>query len=465
MTDSIISEIPVTVFGNLEQFNQVFSKGRCRLFYKGLNRNNTFITDEFAEKLIKTIPYIPVKGIYDDEERDFTDHGKRRDLGRIYGIVPAEPNFAWEKHVDEDGVEREYACVDVVYYTALYKEAGEIAGKAQSMELYADSIRGDWKIINGKRCYVYDDACFLGCQVLGHDVQPCFEGSAFYTLDEQTMDAFINEIGTYTVQNNGQGGQHMPTVLFRLSDDEKYRAIVDLINTEVDEEGYRVFRYAVTTVYDDYAIAFDCAEGTYERVYYSKDDTTNSLEITKRERCYIVDVTENEKSALDTLRTVRGNFEKIDEDVASIEGLHSRISEFETAIASLNDKIAVMTTDQVRLSQELVDANTKYEAAASTIETLTAERDELAAYQKNVEDAAKLAVISNYEDILSEEILAPYRENLDKYTCEELDMKLTYAQKKTNPSMFNKQAAPAYILKDENVNSGINSILARYEKK
>ena len=68
MTDPIISEIPVTVFGNLENFNEVLSKGRCRIFYKGMNRNGTFITDEFAAKLIKSIPYVPVKGIYNDEE-------------------------------------------------------------------------------------------------------------------------------------------------------------------------------------------------------------------------------------------------------------------------------------------------------------------------------------------------------------------------------------------------------------
>ena len=40
-------------------------------------------------------------------------HGENRDEGRIYGIVPENYNFAWETHLDEDGVEREYACVDV----------------------------------------------------------------------------------------------------------------------------------------------------------------------------------------------------------------------------------------------------------------------------------------------------------------------------------------------------------------
>jgi hypothetical protein len=162
MTDSINMNFPITVYGNLEKFTDVISLGRCRIFYKYDNRNGTYITDEFAEELIKTLPYTPVKGIYDD--KDYTDHGERRDEGRIYGIVPGpqDMNFAWEKHLDEDGVEREYACVNVYYYTALYEEAGEICGKGQSMELYKKSVKGDWKIINGKRYYVFEKASFLG---------------------------------------------------------------------------------------------------------------------------------------------------------------------------------------------------------------------------------------------------------------------------------------------------------------
>jgi hypothetical protein len=97
------------------------------VFYKGHNRNGTYITDEFAKKLIASAPYTPVKGIYDVD--DYTDHGKERTEGRIYGIIPAEPNFAWEKHEDENGKTRDYACFDVLYYTALYGEANEIAGK------------------------------------------------------------------------------------------------------------------------------------------------------------------------------------------------------------------------------------------------------------------------------------------------------------------------------------------------
>ena len=162
MIEKIIREFPVSVYGNLTKYSDTISKARCRIFYKYANRNGTYITDEFAEKLLSSIPYTPVKGIYESFEEDYTDHGEKRSEGRIYGIVPENPNFAWEKHLDEDGVEREYACVDVLIYTGLYAEANLIAGKGQSMELYAPSLKGEWKIINGKKYYVFSDGCFLG---------------------------------------------------------------------------------------------------------------------------------------------------------------------------------------------------------------------------------------------------------------------------------------------------------------
>src|SRR5574344_1319298 len=105
-----INTFNVSIYGNFTPYSETISKARCRIFYKYGNRNGTYITDEFAEKLISTIAYAPVKGIYQGD--DFSDHGENRDEGRIYGIVPENYNFAWETHLDEDGIEREYACVD-----------------------------------------------------------------------------------------------------------------------------------------------------------------------------------------------------------------------------------------------------------------------------------------------------------------------------------------------------------------
>ena len=107
MFEEINNEFSISIYGNLEKYSDTISKGRCRIFYKGLNRNGTYITSEFAEKLLSTIGYAPVKGIYDREDVDYTDHGEKRSQGRIYGIVPENPNLTWEKHLDEDGIERE----------------------------------------------------------------------------------------------------------------------------------------------------------------------------------------------------------------------------------------------------------------------------------------------------------------------------------------------------------------------
>src|SRR5574344_1885491 len=120
MDFNTIKEFPVVIYGNLEKFNDTISKARVRIFYKGANRNGTYITDDFAKKLINSLPYSPVKGIYDEENQDFKDHGKARTEGRAYGVVANPPNFSWENHLDNDNVEREYACADVLLWTGLY---------------------------------------------------------------------------------------------------------------------------------------------------------------------------------------------------------------------------------------------------------------------------------------------------------------------------------------------------------
>ena len=51
-----ISKFNVQVYGELEKFSDVISKSRVRIFYRGLNRNRSYISDEFAQKLIDTLP-------------------------------------------------------------------------------------------------------------------------------------------------------------------------------------------------------------------------------------------------------------------------------------------------------------------------------------------------------------------------------------------------------------------------
>ena len=485
MPNNIITDFPVTLYGNLEKYSETISKGRCRIFYKYGNRNGTYITDEFAEKLLASVPYAPVKGIYDEYDEDYTDHGAKRSDGRIYGIVPAEPNVTWEDHEDDDGVVRTYACVDVLIYTGIYTEANEIIGKGQSMEIYTPSIKGDWKIINGKKYFVFSEGVFLGLQALGDSVEPCFEGAAFFSLYED-LKKMVAQIEKYGL-NLHNGGKKMHN--YKLSDNAKFNAIWSLLNVNFNEAGGWMVEYDICEIYDEYAVVKNYNEGIFERIYYTKDDATDSVELGERARCYFVDVTEAEKNALDALHNLNNNtYEKVDEVYsnalaeveakagelnAANEALTAKIEEFdaltetynseksenETKIEELNNSIATLTTERDDALVQLNDAQV-------SVNSLTEEVASLNSFKTEVEKKEKEAIVAKYEKLLDAETIAAYSAKLDEYSCaKDLDKDLAYEAFTKNPSVFtvNPPAQPAYVPKDEDL-TGVEGILAKYKK-
>nr|DAH18269.1 MAG TPA: hypothetical protein [Caudoviricetes sp.] len=446
-------EFPVSVYGKLEKYNDVLSKGRCRIFYKYGNRNGTYITDEFSEKLLSTIAYAPVKGIY--EYDDFTDHGARRSEGRIYGIVPENPHLQWEEHEDEDGVVRTYACVDVLIFTALYKEASDIIGKAQSMELYEPSLQYHREIIHGQKYIVFDEGCFLGLQVLGKDVEPCFEGAAFFQLQEN-IEEVVKKIQEIEMTYSKGGQKEMPQMNFKLSDSQKFDALWSLLNPNYTEEGNWTIDYAICDVYDEYALAYSYENAQYERIYYTKNDETDSVALGEKVRVYVVDVTEKEKTTLDTLRDLNGGtYELVNENLEHAQENAEKISGFELKVTELENNIATLNTEKSAVQSS-------YELEHQKVESLTAENEGLKQYKLSIEAEQKNAVFTEYKDKLSEEILDTYREKAAEYSVADLDKELAYELKKTNFSFYEKKDN-GYLRKDVQKN-GIDEILARYVK-
>ena len=452
--DKSLCEFAVQVYGELNQYNEVLSKARCKIFYKYENRNGTYITDEFADKLLSSLAYVPVKGIYQSE--DYTDHGARRDEGRIYGIVPENPNVAWEQFLDDDGVTRTYACTDVLIFTALYDEAKEIIGKSQSMELYAPSLKYHEAIIHNKRFIVFDDGCFLGLQVLGDTVEPCFEGASFYTL-QNTIEYAIDQIKKY-------GGTKMPKINFKLSDDAKFSALWALLNPEFNEEGNWTISYGISAVYDDYALAVNYETGEMNRVYYTKNDENDMVELGEIVKCYIVDVTESEKSTLDTLRSLNGNtYELVSDVLTNAQENFEKVSDFSIKIEELNETVSTLTTERDNANTQIGEYSAQLESANSTIESLNGELESLKDYKLNVENKQKEAVIEEYSEHLPEETLNTYRAKISEYSAEELDMRLAYELKKSNSSIFAKNNDEGFVPKDVPTD-GLTAILSKYKK-
>ena len=452
-----LREFTVTVYGNLEKYNDVLSKARCRIFYKYENRNGTFITDEFAEKLLKSLPYAPIKGIYNSEEGDYTDHGTGRNEGRVYGIVPENPNVAWEDHLDEDGVTRSYACADVLIFTALYEEASDIVGKSQSMELYGPSLQYHEAIVRGRRFIVFDEGCFLGLQVLGDTVEPCFEGASFYTL-QSTIEYAINQIKNY-------GGTKMPKINFKLSDNQKFEALWALLNPEFNEEGDWTVTCSISAVYDDYALVYNYELGEHQRAYYKKNDETDMVELGDIVKVYVVDVTEQELNTLNTLRALNGDtYELVSDVLTNAQQNSEQVSEFSTKIEELNETVTTLNSEKTEIEAQVTEYTSQLQTANDTISSLNNELDSLKQYKLGIETQEKNSIIEEYSEHLAEEILDKYRENLDNYTAEDLDKELAYELKKNNSSFFTKDGKnEGYVPKDVPLD-GIAAILSKYKK-
>lgn len=462
MNNSLLN-FSVQIYGDLTQRNETTSLARCRIFYKGLNRNGSFITDEFAEKLLKTLPYTPIKGIYLQENEDYSTHGMVNSDGRIYGVVPEDPRIAWETNIDSDGVERVYACCDVLIYTALYEEAGEILDKPESMELYPPSIKGDWINIQGHKVFQFTDGCFFGLQVLGDEVEPCFEGAAFFTLNDKVEQAFekLKKLEK-TFEHYELGGEvKMNTFNFKLSDSQKYEQLFNLLNPQVEGEEW-VFQYGICEVYDDYALVYNYENGSYYRVSYSKEE--DSVSLGEFEQTYILDVTESELAALKVVKAMNGeSFEKVDETFSKIGELEGKISDFETKLAEKDTEFATLNKEKSELEEQFNLSKTELDTANQALEGANAELEGLKEYKLAIEKAQRQAVIDKYSEQLSSEIISNYSADIE-VSVEDLEKSLAFELVKSNPSLFSKEEDEGGIVPKEAPLTGIEAIISKHKK-
>lgn len=450
--------LEVTIYGDLEPFSDSISKCRVRIFYKGMNRNRTYISEDFAQQLINSLPYTPVKGIFDGDDVDFTSHGEKNSEGRIYGIVMADPNFAWEEHEDSDGVVRNYACADVLLYTGLYKEANLIKGSSQSMEINPYTFQGEWKKDReGMPYFYFTKGSLFGLQVLGMATEPCFEGAAFY-YDLVQND--LQELITYVKKINKEVKQKQmdEKVCFRLSDQEK----ASLIDCYLNPEGE--FNYCIDAVYDDYAICFDVKERHYVRVYYTKNDADDTVTLGEIVPVKIVDVTESEYAALQAVKAMNGgSYKKIDEKIngyeTEITSLNSQIesniaknNENENTIATLNSELEALKAEKAELefrNNEITAAIEEVKAEKieinSSLESITSERDELLTYKKSIETEKKEEILSKYSEHLTDSVIEDLKAKIDSYSVEDFKKEVCTAAVECDPAIFeNKSGSHIY---------------------
>lgn len=437
-------KIPTTfvgeIIGGLEKVTPEISKTRLSIFYKGFNRNQGYITDEFAKKLLSSLPYTPVVGIFNDLIKDFGGHDQDRNVAKIYGIVPQDPNFAWEERFDPDGVTRTYACTDVYLYTGRYDAAKLIPGKQQSMELDIDTIQGDWQTINGQEAFVYTDARFIGLSVLGNDKTPCFEGSAFFEL--------VNKFNNFMVANTLNGGTDMvleDTKIVASATEQPETAVEQVVEAtpEGPEEVTQSEESTETAVDNSDSVesesnaAEDTPDGDSEKEEPGKEEDTPSDSETPKEE------EEKEEEPSDAVCNKKQDSQMADSELT--------LENFE----KLNSKI-------LELNQKLVTYETEANKYMNLYTALKADYDVLVA-EKNKELAAqKDAKLQEYTTYISDAVKQDFESRLDSYsTVDELEKDLLFAAK---PSLFAKHDDFAPTSTDEDSEDELAALIKKSMK-
>ena len=389
-----ISTLDSPEFMNLQPLdvNPFMSSCEIKVLYLGENRNHSFITEEVASDMAKTLRGAPIVGYYRESKEDFTDHGEKvifddegikfECMTKPYGFVAPDAKVWFQNFEDTDEfgntVVRKYLMTTGYLWTGQFEEA-KLAideGRPQSMELDEESLDGHWATNNntGMDFFIINDAIFSKLCILGDDVEPCFEGAnitapevstSFTKIDEtfkQTLYSMMQDLKKYALE----GGQSM--------DNEEKENIVETVETTSVETETEVTEVEETVV---------------ENV-----ETQNSTEVQSE--------TESEFTSKEDNKEEEKDNEDSNEDEDDKE-----------------EKYSLLEKEYNTLQSQFTDLQSKY--------------DELVAFKASIEDKEKDALINKFY-MLSDEDKADVIANKAKYTLDDIEAKLSIicVRKKVN---------------------------------
>ena len=422
-----VATIDSPKFLNLQplDINPLMSKCEIKVLYVGANRNHTFITEEVAAEIGKTLRGAPIVGYYRDSKEDFTDHGEKiiiDDEGIKfecqtvpYGFVAPDAKVWFQNFEDNDGmgntVVHKYLMTTGYLWTDQFPESSLPVeeGRPQSMEFQKESIQGHWETNydNGMDFFIINDAIIQKICILGDDVEPCFEGASVtapdvstkFTLDDNFKHTLYSMMQDLKNALNG-GGQQMDNLENTVSvEEETVTPVSDF--TQVDE----VNSEAASEVNEN-------IEDTSAPADYVKEDEKKEEE-------------ESDDSNESESEEDKGDDEDDDKEKAKKYEL------LEEELNNLKDSYSVLQNQY----QELVN------------------------FKKEIDNQKKDALIAEFY-MLSDEDKADVIQNKEKYTLEEIkaklsvtcfDKKVSFSKEETNNK---EEEIVTYTINDNENNSG-----------
>ena len=423
-----VATIDSPEFLNLQplDINPLMSKCEIKVLYVGANRNHTFITEEVAAEIGKTLRGAPIVGYYRDSKEDFTDHGEKiiiDDEGIKfecqtvpYGFVAPDAKVWFQNFEDDDGmgntVVHKYLMTTGYLWTDQFPESSLPVeeGRPQSMEFQKESVQGHWETNydNGMDFFIINDAIIQKICILGDDVEPCFEGASVtapdvstkFTLDDNFKHTLYSMMQDLKNALNG-GGQQMD----------------NLENTvSVEEE-------AVTPV-SDFTQVDEVTSETVSEVNENIEDTSAPADYIKED-------------------------EKKEEEESDDSNESESESEEDKGDDQNDDKEKAKKYEL--LEEELNILKDSYSA-------LQSQYQELVNFKREIDNQKKDALIAEFY-MLSDEDKADVIQNKEKYTLEEIkaklsvtcfDKKVSFSKEETNNK---EEEIVTYTINDNENNS------------
>lgn len=456
MHTSVRLDVPIE-FINITPLNPLISKCQIKVCYVSdkPNRNNSVITKEVAKQMANSLPGCPIVGYYNEDKGDFEEHNriidisngefKIKDTTRPYGFVDLGAKVWFQKFLDDGMVEREYLMTEGWLWTGQYPECRRILSKGnnQSMELDEDTLNATWSNDDNSNVqfFIINEAIISKLCTLGEENEPCFEGSqitapiiqfAFEPGFKEQLFSMMNELKELL---NNKGGEKVFTRYAVEIGDALWTALYSHvegtygIESVCEEEGQK---FAVLTADEkyyrlDFSLAEDgavefAAEAILLEEYTPGEepqfDATAVAEYAAKSKKSDEDDDDKkdpkEEEKCPKCGKPKSECECEDEDDEEKNKKQGKKEKYNL------DEVQ----EYVELSEKYSALEADYNEALNKIATLEASNSELTIFKQKIEKAEKEEMINSFY-MLSEEDKADVIENIDTYSLEDIEAKLS----------------------------------------
>ena len=416
---------------NVHSLSPLISKVQIKVCWVGdePNRNGSVITKETALKMAQTLPGSPIVGFYNENDGDFEGHNRIIDISdgkwevkdttRPYGFIDSTAQVWFQDYLDGDKIHT-YLVTEGYIWTGQYPETNRILvnGNNQSMELDENSLNGHWAIDDksGMEFFIINDAVISKLCILGEDNEPCFEGANItkFSLDDEfnhKITALMKEVRKL------KGGS------FSVDDLEK--------TAPVEQEAQEP-----------------------EQVDPAADPEVTDPEVTPK--------TEAEENPVDP------EAQDPETDPADPENMDPEENPVDPENNPADNSIEFSLDDFHNLQENYSSLETRFNELQEQYNSLESSYNELVEFKNTKDREAKQAMIDSFY-MLSDSDKEDVQTNIDKYSVEEIESKLSVICVRnkldlSGKSDHNENQETTFSLNDNDDNESVPALVSALRK-